>query len=257
MNEALGNSLPVLNKLLTQYAPETVGNCKYPGAPGTIPQPCFEYGRLNIHQSGVYRITSEWMSGMRSMQLSNISVIHKETLAAATQPVGWAEASEDLPVLTHRFELDVAGLIRDPSMFLKIEECEKNHTTLEAITGEGLCKPFLDTADACCEPNRRFSIKIASECHPGETNLVNTRVVDMRLDTMTVRPEMWRGRVRLLIADKNITNMVLETVQTNIMWYLTKVPLLEFHGESLDVMEFVNRVLRFNAPNQQFHCSAN
>merc|ERR1719163_2601468 len=68
MNVALTNSLPVLNKLLIQYAPDTVGNCQYP--PTGVPQPCFEYGILDKQiNGGTYRITAEWMSGLKGMTL--------------------------------------------------------------------------------------------------------------------------------------------------------------------------------------------
>lgn len=154
----------------------------------------------------------------------------------------------------HRFVLDVKGVIAKPHLFLRIEECPKNHTSLEAILGQGLCKPFLDTAESCCEPDRSFEIQIAAECHLGDSQLRNLQVSDMRMDTMTVKPEMWRGRVKLLIADKNITDQVLANVKDNIMWYLTEEPLLKFGGQDMNMVNFLNRVLRFNAPHEEFHC---
>jgi len=252
MNKALENSMPVLNKLLHQYAPQTVGSCKYPTV--GIPQPCYEYGILDKVIHGEYRITAEWMSGMRTLSLSNVSITRTQTLAAR-QPMGWfPDSVQASPTILHRFVVAVSGVIAQPQMFLKIEQCPKNHTTLKAIIGKGLCEPFLDTADACCESNRRFTIKIAAECHLGDTRLANVQVQDMWMDTMTVRPEMWRGHVQLLIADKNITKMVLESVKENIMYYLTEEPLLKLSGEEINVMQFLNRVLRFNSPHQDFHC---
>lgn len=173
-------------------------------------------------------------------------------MAAASRPVGVQGPA--FPVQFHQFELDVNGVIGKPSMFLKIEECPKNHTSLEAIVGQGLCKPFLDTSDACCEPNRRFSLKLTFDCHTSGNGLTNTQVKDMRMDTMTARPEMWRGRVKLLIADQNITQMVIDTLKANMMFYLVQEPVLKFSGLDLNIMQFVNRVLRFNAPHEEFHC---
>lgn len=255
MNVALANSLPVLNKLLVQYAPQTVGNCAYPTTGIPIPQPCYEQGTLDKEiVSGQYRITAEWMSGMKGMTLSEATISRTRTLQVA-QPPGWPMvAAQVSPTVLQQFVLTVSGVIADPKLFLKIEECPKNHTTLQANTGMGLCRPFLDTADSCCEANRRFTVSLATDCHDGANGLGDLHVKDFWMDTMTVRPEMWRGRVQLLIADKNITKNVIESVKANIMYYLTKEPLLNIGGQELNVMQFMNRVLRFNAPHEDFHC---
>jgi uncharacterized paraquat-inducible protein A len=251
MNQALDKSLPMLNKLLAQYAPQTIGNCKYPLA--GVPQPCFEHGMLDKEVLDTYRISAEWMSGMKSVRLTNISITKKETLAARA-PVGLTAASQAAPAVVTRWQLSVAGVLANSSLFLKIEECPRNHTTLKAIIGQGQCKPFLDTADSCCEPNRQFRIDLAAECHLGKDGLRNTNISEMTMDTMTVRPVMWRRNVKLLIADKNITKMVIDNVKANILYYLTGEPLLHFSGQKMNVVQFVNHVLRFNAPHEDFHC---
>lgn len=256
MNAALQRSIPTINKMVTKYSPQTVGYCKYPPPPGQVPQPCFEYGYLDkLILQPSYRVTAMWMSGLRSLRLSNISISRHRTLASGV-PVGWnATSKKAVPSVLHRFVLEIDGVYVDPSMFLKIEECPKNHTSLKAIIGQGLCKPFLDTGESCCEKDRKFKVKIATECHVGDKSLANLRVQEMKMDTMTVRPRMFKGNVKVLIADKNITQMVLDTVKENMMFYLTKEPLLKnFTGEDMNMMQFLNRVLRFNAAHQEFHC---
>jgi len=250
MNEALSNSLPLLNKLLVQYVPQTIGSCQYPLT--GIPQPCFEYGFLDKLVKETFRITAEWMSGLKTLSITHVSIAKTKSMSAASRPVGGQGPA--FPVQFHQFELDVDGVIGEPSMFLRIEECPRNHTSLEAITGQGLCKPFLDTSDALVERNRRFSLKLSFDCHTSGNGLTNTQVKDMRMDTMTARPEMWKGNVKLLIADQNITKMVLETLKANMMVYLVQEPVLKFSGLDLNIMQFVNRVLRFNAPHEEFHC---
>lgn len=252
MNAALQNSMPFLNKLLVQYAPQTVGNCKYPAF--GIPQPCFDNGILDMEVHGTHRITAEWMSGLKSLKLTNISITRTQTLAASP-PVGLLLNSvQAAPAILNRFVVSVSGVIAEPQMFLKIEHCPKNHTSLQAIVGQGLCRPFLDTADACCEPNRKFGIQIAAECNAGEQGLENLRVEGMQMDTMTVKPEMWKGHIQVLIADKNITKPVLANVKENLMYYLTEEALMRINGQEINLVGFLNRVLRFNAPHQEFHC---
>jgi uncharacterized paraquat-inducible protein A len=250
MNEALNNALPVMNTLLAQYAPDTVGNCQYPWNVSEIPQPCFNYGILDEEIQSVYRITAEWMSGLRGMNLTSVNVDQTQALAIR-QPVGASAAS---PTVIHRFALTVSGIIAQPKLFLRIEECPKNHTTLLPITGQGLCKPFLDSGDSCCEPNRKFALSIAAECELGANAMGNLQVQDMWMDTMTVKPEMTRGRAEILIADKNITKMVLDNVKGNLMYYLTQQPLMKISGQEVNLLGFLNRVLSYNAPHQEFRC---
>jgi len=252
MNEALQRSVPALNKLTLQHAPQTVGNCQYP-LQGT-PQPCFEYGILDKQVQDKYRITAEWMSGMKTMRLTNISASSNKRLAlpnASSLPEGVVASA---PNSMNDFVLDISGVIGEPKLFLRIEECPWDHTTEKAILGKGLCKPFLDTSESCCESNRRFTLRLAADCRVGDTALSNMRVQDMTLDTMIVRPEMFKEHVKLVIANKNITKMVLDNVEGNIMYYLTEEPVMRIGGQELTVVDFVNRLLRFNAPHQDFRC---
>jgi hypothetical protein len=251
MNQALANSMPLLNKLLAKYSPQTVGSCIYPAT--GIPQPCYEYGILDKEMLDVFRVTAEWMSGINTITLFNVSILRRDTFTAQNA-TSWSSPAEALPTILHRYTLNIKGVIAKPHLFLRMEECPKNHTSLGPIIGEGLCKPFLDTAESCCEADRSFEVQIAAECHLGDSGLRNFQVSDMRMDTMTVKPEMWRGRVKLLIADKNITDQVLANVKGNIMWYLTEEPLLNFGGQEMNMVNFLNRVLRFNAPHEEFHC---
>jgi uncharacterized paraquat-inducible protein A len=246
INHVLHNAVPMANKLLEQYTPRTVGNCSYPA--GGIPQPCFEYGILAQVVKSTYKITAMWMSGFDTLRLTNISLSETHTLKQNASVQGGP------PVILHRYVLSLDGVLANPSLFLKIEQCPKNHTTLKPVLGQGLCKPFLDTDNSCCENNRHFQVQLSAECHRGDRALGNLHVSDFTMDTMTARPLYHRTHMKALLANQNITKMFTETVGGNMNWYL-KHANITISGEELTVVKFINRVLRFSAPHQEFRCS--
>jgi len=225
-----------------------VGSCTYPAA---IPQPCFEYGILDEVMIDVNRITAVYASGLNTVRLTNVRVVQNSTLA--NQP------GHTHPSVLHHYDLAIEGVVQDPSIYFKIEECPKNHTTLGPIVGQGLCKHMLDTGDSCCEANRSFSVHLAADCQVGNSSLTNLHVRDMRLDTMTVKPvmtvkTMHVGHVTALIAHKNITEMVMETVKDNIMYYFADANLLNFNGKDISIGQLMDMILRYNTPHQDWHC---
>jgi len=251
MNEVLRKTLPALNKLIVDYAPQTAGNCQYPpkGIDGVsvVPQPCLEFGILDKQIQDKFRITGEWMSGMKTVSFSDINITNTQKLAhVPNQP--------EVPAMVEKFELHIAGVYGEPKLFLHIEACPLNHTTLTATLGQGECKQFLDTADSLVETDRHFSVKLSAECHSGDNVLTKVKIEEMKMDTMTVRPRMFTRQMEVVIANTDITKMVEETVKANLMYFFTQGPLMRTSGQELDVVNFVNRLLRFNSPNQQFHC---
>jgi hypothetical protein len=245
MNRVLERALPSMNKLLGQYTPKTVGHCAYPEV--GLPGPCFEYGILAKIIQDKYRITALWMSGFDTLRLTNVSIGQTQTLAQNTS------VKDALPVALHRYVLDIKGVIEKPSIFLKIEQCPKNHTTLKPVLGQGLCRPFLDTDDSIHERHREFNVQVSAECHAGEHTLGRLRVLDFQMDTMTVTPVKYMKNMKVLVADTNITKMVTDTVSGNMIWYMTKEN-FTVSGKEFNAVKFLNRMLKFNAPHQEFHC---
>lgn len=244
VDEVLAKAVDPINAVLRENPFQTVGFCKYPN--GGVPQKCFEYGILAKVIQDVYRITAMWMSGLNTIRLSNISMKHTTTLARDSK-----QASG--PSTLHHYSLSLQGVFDKPSIFLKIEQCPKNHTTLKPILGRGECQPFLDTGDSIQETHRHFSVELSADCHDGDKGLANLNVSSFQMDTMTVRPHMEKEHLQVLIADKNITKMLVSTVSANMMFYFTNAT-FDLSGEEYDGVKLLNRVLRFNAEHQEFHC---
>jgi len=245
VDQVLARAVQPLNKIIKKYAPKTVGHCAYPA--GGVPLPCFEYGILALVQQDMYRITAMWMAGLDTIRLTNISM--KQTLTLARDSSKQASS----PTTLHHYSLHLEGVLEVPSIFLKIEVCPKNHTTLKPVLGQGLCKPFLDTGDSIQETHRHWSVELSADCHDGDRGLQNLNISSFQMDTMTVRPHMEKKNFEVLIANKNITKMVVETVSANVMFYFTNAT-FAITGEEYDAEKLLNRVLRFNALHQEFHC---
>lgn len=247
MNAVMSKTMPKVNKLMTKYLPQSYGSCAYP--PGKVPQPCYEDGYLDKEiENPDKRITVLWMSGLNTMQFTNVSF---QRTTKKDAPIGWNFAASKSKILNH-YELSISGVLAQPRLFLRIEQCEINTTSMTPLLN--LCKIFFETDRSCCEPNRRFHVQIAAECHFGDDALSQVRVQSMHLDSMTVIPIMHKKNLNVRIANKNITKTVMKQVRENLRLYLIEQKLFRSEGVDLTFPQLLNRILRFNTPNQEFHC---
>jgi hypothetical protein len=189
------------------------------------------------------RSTIEWVSGVNSIKLRNISIVK-------SLPV----VGDEITSVYQQYSLDIEGVIEEPGGFLRLEMCPKDHTTLEPILGQGLCKDFLETTEACCEKNRQFSIRIAAECHLGVDELSNVKVSSVYMDNITIAPVKKIQGATILVADRDVTETMIERLKEDVSWALKDYNILEFGGKQLTALNLLNRILHFNAPHQNFHC---
>lgn len=250
MNTVIRNTIPKVNKMMSEYLPRSYGSCDYP--PKGVPQPCYEDGPLDLEIQSDKRISALWMAGLDTLQFTDVSIKKEKQLAAAA-PVGWNIMASHRKVLNH-YTLSVSGVLEKPRLFLRIEKCEMNTETLKPILGKGKCEKFLETDRSCCKANRTFRVQIAAECREGEHSLANVRVEKIDLDYMAVKPKMMIGKTVVHLANKNITKTVMKRVKENIRYYLIEQKLFVSGGVNLTFAQLLNRVLRFNAPHQEFHC---
>jgi len=205
------------------------------------------------------------------MKFTNFHIDRKEVIPAnghvnRTELTLLSSGAGDSLRPLQKYEMEVEGVMQKPGMLLRIEICELNHTTLKPILGQGRCEQFLDSDDACCEENRRFKVKIAAECRFGDDSLSNVRVSSLHMDNVTVKPRKHYDRsyangysnawahATVEVADMDVTDMAMEMIKEDIKYYVIEAKTIRFAGKDLTAAEFLNRVLRFNAPHQQFHC---
>jgi hypothetical protein len=187
------------------------------------------------------RSTIEWVSGVNTIRLTNFSIM--ETLP-----------STERATLLQTYSLEIGGYLGEPGGLLRLEMCPKDHTTLKPIQGEGLCKDFVETTDACCEKDRHFNLQLAAECHAGQDKLSNVEVVSVYMDNITIAPVTKIQGATVLVADRDITDTLLRRMKEDIAWAITDYNILKFGGKNLSALDLLNRILQFNAPHQNFHC---
>jgi len=247
MNAVIHRTMPKVNKLMAKNLPHSYGSCIYP--PGKVPLPCYEDGYLDKEvENPDKRVTVLWMSGLNTLQFTDVSITRTQK---KDLPVGWNFQASKSKVLNH-YELSVRGVLAEPRLFLRIEQCEINTTSMTPLLN--LCKTFFETDRSCCDPNRSFHVQIAAECHFGDDALSHVRVQNMNIDSMSVIPMMQKGDIVVNLANKNITKTVMKKVRENLRHYLIEQKLFRSEGVDLTFAQLLNRVLRFNTPNQEFHC---
>jgi hypothetical protein len=190
------------------------------------------------------RSTIEWVSGVNTIKLTNI------TIAKKVPVTGYGNTA----TLSQQYSLLIGGVLGEPGGFLRLEMCPKNSTTLEPILGQGLCKEFVETTDACCEKDRHFSIQLAAECHSGDDELSNVEVDYVYMDNITIAPVAKIRGATILVANRDVTDTMLTKMKEDVAWAVKDFSILKVGGKNLTVLSLLNRILHFNAPHENFHC---
>lgn len=241
LNTAMNMTVPILNHAMQKYVPASAGNC----AAGDAPQPCREMGVLDQHFKDSMRITVEWVSGANTVQIDNATITRTQD-------------KQDWSTTIQKYELDIKGIIGQAGGLLRLENCPTNETGLPDI-GKHKCKTFLDTQDACCEPDRHFRVRVSAQCLLGDEELSEVKVVDVDLDEITVSVAanmnpMEGVTATAQLATKDVTGMLIKMMKKEISGIIKDRPIAKLGEQDLTVVNFLNRVLRFNGHHAEFHC---
>jgi len=74
------------------------------------------------------------------------------------------------------------------------------------------------------------------------------------MDNITIAPVKKIHGATILVADRDVTETMIERLKEDVSWALKDYNILEFGGKQLTALNLLNRILHFNAPHQNFHC---
>lgn len=139
-----------------------------------------------------------------------------------------------------RIVLKVAGKIRNLSLSLRIGECLYG-------AAPGGCPVVWDGTDGCCGDDTTFTLQMGVECGSASPYLSGATLLPTHISKLVVREKIL-GIFPVEVAD--ITQAVEKHVSECVQPYLE--PQNKWihwtHGESMSLIEFLNLLLRINAP---------
>ena len=139
-----------------------------------------------------------------------------------------------------RIVLKITGKIESLSLSLRIGEC---------LYGEapGACPVVWDGTDGCCGDNVTFTLEMGVECSSAFPYLRRATLLPTHISTLLVTEKIL-GIFPVELAD--ITQIVEDQVSQWVRAYIDpqRKWIHRTHGETLSTIEFLNLLLRINAP---------
>lgn len=229
------NTQPMLDNSL-KMMPASVGNCEISRhSKAAPPLPCAGDADLysvnhtkeqQAHGDDGY-IKAVWLSGLNT---ANFSGCHL-----------WRNASQ--PAKPAVYNLQITGTFAHLNLFLDAKICN-------GLVG---CEKLFSD-DHCCGKHINFVVDFEMQCLPGarqRRELSNLKIKSCKVDSMFVRERLYGGLVTVDAMD--IAPQVQRTVAQKIQYYMDNVN-VTWGGNALNLAEFVNRLVSYNAPTQDFEC---
>jgi len=249
MNSVLNVTVPVMNELMSANLPATYGKCV---PVDQVPMPCIDTDPLHEEMKGPLKVSIMWMSGLNTVNVSSISIHESNQVQLAWGGAGewWNHTlGKQLAAQTviEQYVLTIAGEFQKLSLYLHVEDCAQQP-----------CKVMLDSFDSCCEDHRHFVVKLVAECAVGDNSLSHVRIDDIVLDELVIAAQMDMhkagGVIRAALPTQDITPDVKKTVKDTLGNYLSKEKFLPWGEDKLDLSMFLNKIIRYNSPHEEFRC---
>eukprot|EP00747_Dinoflagellata_sp_TGD_P023247 gnl/TRDRNA2_/TRDRNA2_129671_c1_seq1.p1 gnl/TRDRNA2_/TRDRNA2_129671_c1~~gnl/TRDRNA2_/TRDRNA2_129671_c1_seq1.p1 ORF type:complete len:474 (-),score=75.99 gnl/TRDRNA2_/TRDRNA2_129671_c1_seq1:22-1338(-) len=256
VNTVLSETLPIVNSFLSHDVPATFGVCKgaanVPDSAG--PLPCIKGPALYEGVAAGKRISALWVSGLNTTSLATVKIVRvplrdgEEVIASsqAAVPDKSPDPASSFSIVDRiRYELEVEGSVDAVRLFLRVDECKH---------GDETCKPMMASSDACCGDDRHFSVRISASCRPGDSELSDVHVNELKVDPLVVHPTLQVGALQIQLPTKDIAPPVEAWFRAKLTEYLTNNKIIWWGTRYLDLAQLFNKVLRYNSPHEEFHC---
>lgn len=212
VNRALVVVLPLINNVLHQTLPATVGNCDDSVRP---PLPCVgnQIAYRSPHTSTGSEVLARWVTGLNTVHLRSASVT---IIPESRRPI----------------QVSIAGQVADLKISLRIKECLLQ-----------VCKTLWDGTGGCCEPNRNFMMVIATDCV--HNALGAAQLGDFKLEYFDI--DKIQLSENILGFEQDLADLT-PTVRKHVQGLTSSI----FNGTTLFLnltfSEMVSRIWRYNVP---------
>jgi len=229
------NTQPLLDDAFRNM-PAAIGDCTNKETHPLPPLPCSGHKDLYFvnksahpqdHTSdpaGGGYIKAVWLSGLNSGNFTGCQLSRNVTKQAV-------------------YSLKISGRFRAINLFIDAKICN-------GIVG---CTD-LYSDDHCCGTDINFDVIFEMQCQPGSSQkrqLSNLKIQRCKVDPMFVEERLYGGLV--VVDAMDIAPVIESLVADKIQYYMDTVN-LTWGGNSLNLAQFVNRLVSYNAPTQDFEC---